>query len=1110
MLQLVLGRAGYGKTEYVFSSIKKLVDTGEDDILLITPEQFSFIAERRLLEDLGESKVNCAQNSSFSRLTSEIHNIYGNSSLPVLSKGAKAVMMKKAIETVSDGLSLFNNCNNNSFITSAIKVYDEMKSCRVSTDDIIKASNNTDKEILSRKLKDIALIIDAYDALIKDKYLDSANELTELYHQLLKVDYFKDRYVFIDGFSGFVAQEYKIIEVILKQAKAVYITFCTDSYINQDKYNLFSYINSNIAILNDVAKKINVEVKEPIILDVPKRFKSENIKAIESNVFSSNDKIIDYIGDDINIFCSNSLSDECDYVARSVSRLLRKGYRASDITVICREMDKYENELKSSFLRFGVPFFNDERQQISTQPVIMFVNFLLRSVIYSYRSDDIFSLLKTGLTNLDNDKVNTLENYTFLWNINGSKWKTPFTQSTRGFVENISEEDKALLDDINESRDYVITRLQKFSSKIKSKNCKEICTAIYYALLSFGANDRLRDMAYSLERNGKSALASEQGRVWDLLMDILDKLATITEDEIVSPKEFYRLFNLMVSNEDLGSIPTGLDNVQLGSADRIRCDNPKVVFILGANEGEFPQNVLSSGLLSQNDRLDLINNDFKLYSYGETFNAQEKYFAYMALSSASEKLYVTYNGSSIESSIITSIRDMFNGIDTITSSDESIIDKIESIDNAFDILASSYTIPNKEISSLKKYFESVDGYKNRLSAVERLVKNEPVVINDKNTAKDLFKNNMYLSASRVEDYYNCAFRYFCKFGINARPRTKAEMDPMQTGTVIHYVLEQLISLKGKDGLVTLEDSEITDIVNELLNDFMTTKMGDSSEFTPRFIYQFMRLSRILVSVVKRLRDEFLQSDFEPKAFELKIGNGTDDEPVKSKHLTLSDGGSIEIRGSIDRVDTFEENGLTYVRVVDYKSGDKKFLLSDILYGLNLQMFIYLFALCEDNHELSGVSSGVLYMHSAKSVENLDRNPSDKDLNSKDNSNYKMKGIILNDDENELAVHMEHDLTGKFIPVKMTKSKGLTGSLASLAELGMISRKVDSLIISMGDSLHNGLISPNPVNGKHHDKTCEFCDYSNVCMNFREVTTRELEQLDDAQAMNKLKEECDNA
>lgn len=1099
MLQFVLGRAGSGKTEYVFSSIKRLIDEDNDNILLITPEQFSFVAERKLLYLLGEANVNKVENSSFSRLALTINDLYGTNSLPTLTKGGKAIMMHKAIDSIKDSLQLYNhNYNDISFINAVIKIYDEMKSCRVSSDDILSVSNSIEKEILSKKLYDISNIIGTYDALIKDEYFDSANELTRLYETALNLDYFKDRIVFIDGFSGFVAQEYKVLEIILKQAKKVYITLCTDSFENNNKYDLFSYVNSNIRILKAVAKDIDVEIDSPIYLDKNHRAKNEQLKSIEKYTFINNDVSYDEVPNNIEIYAAKSITDECDRVASDISKLLRQGYLAKDISVICRDLDKYENQLNFSFDKFNIPYFDDQRQPINTQPLIMFVNFLLRVGIYSFRSDDIFSLLKTNLTKLSNENIALLENYVFTWSINGSKWKNDFTQSTKGFVEEITENDKIKVDEINDSRKYVVDRLTKFINFSKNKSCREISKNIYYTLLDFGCDEQLKELAIGLEDSGKSALANEQGRIWDLLMEILNQLALTSDDRPITLKEYYKLFNLVISNEDLGMIPTGLDNVQLGSADRLRADNPKIVFVLGANEGEFPQAVTSSGLLTESDRIELISNDFKLYSYGETLNAQERYFAYMAISSPSEKLYVSFvqgNEKNAESSIVTGIKALYPNIKYNTSCSSYSIDSIESIDKAFEILASNFNENTVFIKSLKQYFYNREDYKSKIDAVERLVNNGDLYINNKNNIRKLYGDNMFMSASRVERYYNCAFSYFCQYGLNARPRKKAEMDPMQTGTVIHYVLEQIIKENGKNAFVEMSKQAIKVAINKHLTTFLETKMGNAQNFTARFKYLFMRLSKMLCSVVERLQNEFLQSDFEPIAFELEIGKNRE---VGSKVIELDNGCKIEISGAIDRVDTYEENGKKYIRVVDYKSGTKNFSCSDILYGINLQMFIYLFTVCDSDTKYSGIPAAVLYMHSARNVYNSD-NHSMSDIAKRDNKNYVMQGLVVNDEENELAIHMEKDLGNVYIPVKETKS-GLSGNIVDLEQMGIIAKEIDSLIKNMGDEIYNGQISQYPITDANHKDICQYCDYAFVCKNRKELKYKELVKYTNEEAL----------
>lgn len=1114
MLQLILGRSGSGKTEYVFSHIKELVENGEQNILLITPEQYSFISERRLLKDLGESRVNSVENGSFSRLSNEIARKYGAAPLHVLSKGAKAVVFKKACENIKDDLKLFGkNTDNVAFINSAIKIYDEMKSCRVSAEDVMKASVNTEKETLSQKLYDISLIMSAYDSYIADRFLDGASELTRLYEKLLNLDYFVGRTVFIDGFNGFVAQEYKILEIILAQAKAVYITFGTDSHLNNDKYNLFSYVNSNINYLREAAQNAGTSMFAPIYLTENHRFNNEELRLSEKFVFSNVKEPCEEVPQNIELYGAKNVTDECDFVSDRISKLLRSGVNASDIAVICRDLDKYQKELQFSFSKYNIPYFDDERQNISSEPLIMFVNFLLRCSIYSLSSNDIFSMLKTGLTALEDEAVNELENYAFIWNINGSKWKKEFTNSPKGFSEEMSENDIKKLKSINDSREYVVSRLQNFMASCKKKSTADICKAVYFTLIDFSVDENLRILAKSLNENGKSVLAFEQGRVWDLLMNILDRLATVSTDEELTVKDFYKLFNLMIMNEDLGSVPSGLDNVQIGSADRIRCNNPYAVFVVGANEGEFPQSVTSSGLLSESDRNILIDNKFKLYSYGETLNAQEKYFAYMALAAPSDKLYVSFRNSSsdgAESIIVSELKALFINLRVNSADYDYSLSKVETDANTFEILASNYDDNAEFVATLKQYFAEKPEYESRLSAVERLSKNDNIIIKNPDLARKLFKNDMYLSVSKIEDYYKCAFRYYCKFGLNARPRIKAEMNPMQTGSVIHYVLECIIKEYGSKGILSLDNAEITSIVRKYLKEYLETKMGDYSEFTVRFKYQFMRLSKLISYVVFRLRDEFENSDFEPRAFELSIGNGENGESVKSQVINLSDGGTIQIRGSIDRVDTYTENGEQYVRVVDYKSGTKKFKLSDILYGLNLQMFVYLFTLCKSDNELAGKEAGVLYLHSARSIYNVSRNSLYNEVSDGDDKSYKMLGVVLNDDKHQIAEHMEHDLKGRFIDAKAYAKGGVGGSIVSLEDMGRISHKIDSLIEQMGINLHMGKIMQNPVDSPTHNNTCEFCDYSSVCANRKEIEPKELEEYSFSKTLEILKEDDANA
>lgn len=1103
MLRFIFGRSGYGKTEYCFNEIEKLVKCGEENILLITPEQYNFTAERRLLSALGESEINKVDNSSFSRLGNEVSRIYGGDSLPVISNGAKAVLMKKAIDSVGEELKVFNKkINSSSFITSMVKIYDEMKSCDISAESLHSVSEKVDREILSLKLVDMSKIINAYEELLNGEYYDASDELTRLYSKLVNTDFFKDRNVFIDGFNGFVANEYKILELIISNAKNVTVTLATDSFGSNDRYNLFSYVNKNAETLKNIAEKNGIPVD---IINLDKNYRTDD-KALlfcEKHLFSSDSYRFEDKNNSVEIYSAKSVYDECNYIAMQIKKELRNGRKAKDIAVICRDTNMYANEIVYAFRKYQIPYYDDERQPINTQPLIVFVQYLLRTVVYSFKSEDILSLAKTGLTDLDSKSISNLENYIYLWNINGvKKWSNSFEASTKGFASEITESDRKKLDRINKSRSYLFEKLNHFKNSVKEKNAKAIGSAIYNLLIAFNVNKHLKDIAEALSSYGKNILAEEQGRVWDILMNIINQLAAVLQDEEILVKDYLSLFNIMISCEDLGVLPQGLDNVQFGQADRMRADNPKSVYILGANEGEFPQAVTSGGLLSENDRIILSNNNLELYSFGETLNLQERYFAYMAVSVASEKLTVTYLGNGknpTPSTIVTSLKKLFPNIKEIKYSDIPNIDLVESKASAFELMAERFNDNTEFSESLKEYFKDDI----RFGSVKNLCENDDIKINDNELSTKLFGKDMYLSASRLEDFFNCRFRYFCKFGLKAKPRQRAEMDAMRTGTVIHYVLEKLIGEVGSETLGQMTENEIRLIVDKYLRQYFKNEMGSSDEFSARFTYQFLRLSKMLYSVVLRLAAEFSQSEFKAKAFELNIDRDGD---VKPTVISLENGGTVQIRGEVDRVDILEENGSRYVRVVDYKSGNKKFSLSDIIHGLNLQMFVYLFTLCNDkNSEFSGIPAGVLYMHAARSVLSSERNIEHEKLINEENKEFKMKGLVLYDENHDILSSMEKDLKGKYIPVRISK-KGLTGCFASLEELGRIGKKVESLIAFMGNHLQSGSIEQNPINGKNHDKTCEFCDYSSVCANRRIIENRVMDDLTDEEVLERLKEE----
>lgn len=1107
MLKLILTRSGYGKTEFIKKKIVEKLESKKNNVLLLVPEQFSFVTGNTFLSLLGERKYSFLEISDFTRLSYEVKNKYGGESQPELDQGGQAIIMSMAIEGIKDFLTLYEkNLTSTGFINSMLEMHNELKSCSVDLKKLFNVSEAIDKTILKNKIHDISLIMQSYDAIIENKYLDSCDDLTRLYDKLLHVDYFGGRTVCIDGFNSFTAQEFKILERIISTAEDVYITLCTEFLGNDtDDFGMFSNVKDTANRLIKIAMENNISVAKPVYLEKDNRFKSSALSSIEKQLFASQ-KLPVSADSSVEIYLGKNIYHECNYVARKIKSLLRSGkYRCRDIAVVSRNINDYISILQSCFNSYDIPYFEDMRQPIANQPLINLISSAFKCVNFSFNTDDVMAFAKTMLIDLTIDQISMLENYAVIWKINGKKWASEFVNHPKGFSNDFSDYDITTLKNINTSREKIILPLLTFQKDIKEAKGSSIAMAIYRLLINVRADKNLLKVAKELESRGQIVLSQEQNRIWEILMSILDQLVLTIGERTISPKHFEELFNLIISVQDLGNIPQGLDNISVASAERAFANNPKIVFVLGANEGVFPVNYSSKKLFSDEDRRMLNENDIELFADSTKQAIQEKFIAYSVLTAASHKLFVSYSISNLSdeqllpSIIIDELNEILEDVKTVKESDFTMLELLEGKKAAFELSAANWNSGSVFFNSLKHYFLNDGEYRGVAQCIVRQTDESEYSFADSKVSRKLFKNDMMVSASRIETYYRCPFQYFCKYGIGASPIRVAEMNPMEVGKVLHYVLETIFREHGSEGLCQLEESQVSSKIKKLLDDYIG-KIGIEATATIRFNYLLMRLEKTVTIVVMHLIEEFKQSDFETKAYEFPIDINSDIKPLT---VELNDGGSLSVHGIIDRIDTMEKNDLRYLRVVDYKSGGKSFVLSDVLQGLNMQMLIYLISTAENGkNEFSDfVPSGVLYMPVQRTVSTLGRNAEGDLLNKKLADNLKMSGLILNDES--VISSMEKSVKGKFIAY----GRGDNESLISAEEIGKLTGKIKSLLAEMGEMLHVGKIPSAPVNGKHYDKTCEYCDYSSVCINKLNKKSREIDTFTCKEALEKLDEEA---
>ncbi len=1084
MLHFVLGTTGVGKTKYLYDTMCALANNGEDKLMFIVPDQLSFETEKTFLELLGPKTSRNIKVFGFSRLCDYVFEQTGNRFLSFADEGIRNVVMNVAIEQVMDSLELFSKrataTDLSQLMLNSVKEY---KKCSITSQMLYDASKKVDDETLSKKLYETALLYDTYNTLMEKSYIDPLDSVTRICSVLERTPLFEGYTIAIDSYYGFTSQEYSLLSVLMKQSKDMFVALTTDN-VDATNGDLFFVSDRTKKRLTRIAKENDISIAKPVTLYENKRFNNEVLKHIEENVFRLQKNVAQNSGDALTLYEAKSIYDEADFVARNISKLIiEENYEYDDIAVITRTSDKYLGILDTTFEKYSISYFMDKPQDIDTKPLIKFVMSCFDVISGGFDKDDVLSLLKTGLTNVSVEEIADFENYLFVWEISGKRFFEEFTQNPGGFADEIYDSDKEILKSVENTRKTIIEPLKSFYFDTKDANVLDICKALMKLINKLSVKENLNALCDKLEEINEEQACAEQIRLYNVFVEILDKMVNVIGQYKMTAKRFAELLHINFVNTDISFIPHGLDQVDVATADRSLLSNKKAVFVIGAIDGEFPHTPVQSGVYSDDERIVLEDLGIKLSDSVEQLVPTEKHLAYKALTSACDRLFVSYYTFSLDgekktpSSIVGEIQQSFTELPLDTSISTTVFDSLYSERCAFEYLIRHLNLQDPDIKKLYDYFVNKDYYKDILLTIQSSRKKEPKRIKDKNIAKKLFKTQMYLSASQVDKFSQCKFQYFCNYGLRIKERRVAKIDSLEYGTLMHHILEYFLKNHKDDDFSQLSEQLVENEVNKLIDDYVDLHLGGKNGKTKRFMYLYNRIKKTAVSIVYRTVTEFAQSSFKPVDFELSIKEDIDYFEIK-----VNDEISVKIRGSIDRVDIMEHNGKKYVRIVDYKTGTKQFSLSDVLYGINLQMLIYLSAVNTVGTSRYGediVPAGILYMPAVAPTINVTDSDPLKKATEKAEKKRKMHGIIL--DDMDIIKGIDKELKGDYIHLKL-KGDVLVGSLDSLATLeqfGMLFAQVDSIVKEMALSLCDGDISAQPLIGKT-SSPCKYCVYNNIC------------------------------
>lgn len=1128
-LQFIFGRSGTGKSTYCLNEIKSNLKSSERNkkFIYIVPEQFTLQADRNLVEVIGEMGLQKVQVLSFTRLAYVVLSEIGGITRPHMNSSGKNMLIYKIIEEIKGELKVFTRADKQQgFINIISNLITELKRYNINPDTLAMINCKIPQEdSLNDKLQDINSIFSKFEAYLHKKYIDTEDQLFMLIDKLDNYNSLQNTEIWIDEFSTFTPVQYKIIEKLLKKSIKLHITLTTDclsSGNSKDNIDIFSTVKNTEEKLLKLAEFNHIAYEKPICLDDKEaiRFKGNSaLKHLEKNFFSFPYKTFNEETENIKIFKALSIYSEVQNTAREIIKLCRdEKLRFKDIAVITRDLQNYEKLVEVIFTEYAIPHFIDRRRDINSNPLIILLNSVLEIYTKNWSYEAMFRYLKTGLVNIDRENVDIIENYVLANGIRGKRWKEEKWEYSLSYAYVNLEEEEEKLAKINEIKNIITGPLFNLSKKLQGKRTvKEMCLAIYEFLTEIGAGEKVEQWVLEFKSCGELDIANEYNQVWNKVIEFLDQMVEVLGEEEVKLDEFVKLLTTGIKEFEVGVIPPSLDQVLIGDIERVKSQEVSAVFIIGVNDGVFPKIADDEGILSDRDREYLRSLGIELAEDTKTKAFEEQFLIYRSLSIASKYLRISYpvanfEGKSLRPSfIISRLKKLFPKVreeSDIANEDENMeLDKVSGEYPSFNELIAAIRkgVDGREISetwryTYKWYMEKPEWKERCYRAFSGLNFNNQVKEINTDKIKNLYGTPLKLNVSRLEKYVECPFAYYVQYGLKASDRKVYEFNMPELGTFIHEVLDDFSVVLEKEKLTfrEIENNWSRDAISILVDEKIKEKTGFILSSSSRYKYMAVRLKRILTRAVDIIATQIKMSSFDQVGHEIEFGDKGDYPPIS---INLPSGDKIELIGRIDRVDEFNNENGTYIRIVDYKSGNKSFKLSDVYYGLQLQLLVYLDAILANKEkylEKKVFPGAVLYFKVDDPIISGDRELSNEIVEKKILKELKMRGLLLKDIK--VIKEMDRELDNGYsliIPAQIVKGSevGDKTSGATLEQFELLRKYIRKVVISLCEDMLKGNISITPYK-KKKNTPCEYCKFAAICQFDPSIKDNNYKYLDD--------------
>lgn len=1138
-LRFYFGPSGSGKSHRIYEEImQRAAQEPGRNFLIIVPDQFTMQTQKDLVMRSDRGGILNIDVLSFGRLSHRILEEVGTKEMPVLDDTGKSLVLQKIAADLKEQLPAMGSLlHKQGYIHEVKSAISEFMQYGISTQDMDKLIASAEKRgALAMKLRDLKTLYRGFQDYIRDHFITTEETLDVLRRSLVKSKILPDSVVVFDGFTGFTPIQNRLIQELMRVCEETIVTVTIgeeeDPYQMDGEQKLFHLSKKTVADLVKLAAEAEVTRGEDVFVKGgPNRFtEAPALCYLEQNLFRYQYEPYMEKQREIHMFEALSPREEVHQTALYIRKLIREeGLTYRDIAVVIGDLEGYASYVETEFGQLEIPCFLDRTRGIVLNPMIEYIKSALQLYIRDFSYDTVFHFLRSGMADISREEIDELENYVIRTGARGYRtYSRLFTRKTEEMQQGSGQEDteraEETMERLNRIRQQFADTVEILHMAPRAK-AGEYVDHLYDFLEQNQVQQKLLNYQQRFEQEGDLAKAREYAQIYRLVMDLLDQIYELLGEEEISLQEFADILEAGFGEITVGTIPQNVDRIVVGDMERTRLKQVKVLFFLGVNDGNIPKNASKGGIISDMDREFLIESGTEMAPSPRQQMYIQRLYLYLNMTKPSERLYLSYakvnsDGKGIRPSyLIDTVRKLFPQLAVEYPQNRSRLEQIEGRQEGARYLAEELreyadgTLREEERQDFylmyRAYEADPEGRDRLTAAAFRRYKESGL---SRIVARALYGRQLENSVSRLETYAACACRHFLQYGLSLQEREEFGFEVSDMGNVYHAVLENFAGKLAESGRTwwDFDENFATQAIKEAVEGYAATYGETVLYSSARNEYAITRMSRILTRTVLTLQQHLKQGSFQPDDYELSFRFAED---LDSIHVDLSEEEKMHLQGRIDRIDVSEDEEHVYVKVIDYKSGNKKFDLAALYYGLQLQLVVYMNAAMElesrKHPDKEIVPAALLYYHIDDPTIETPVELTQEQINEEILTKLRMNGVVNSDPAVVERLDRFLQDKSKVIPVEKKKDGSFSArsGILSREELHVVSAYVDTKIRQIGREILDGKIAANPYE-KGNEEACTYCAYKKVCGfdgSIPGYEKRQLEDLDKQTLMQRMQE-----